>query len=321
MEVAIPMKSNISKGLESKVSRSKIFKTSLAIVLIVFAFTMSSPSSFFQFVKPVEAAGTLTSIGIFPANNIVNTRTTYDITFKTATTGTIKIIQMSFPSGFDVSAATRYLERSGIGSGSLSAQSSTNLIYTVTNPVSVPAGTIIRLEIGRIVNSDTAGSFKVIISTFNTGNNNIDFAQSPSFPIKDITGDDVSTGFMIRKTLKDDTAGHGHAWNPNFATTNFVISDSDISGSDNDIFVSVGVTGDLCTAGSWDTVTHNIFVHCATAPGDGSILHYLIIKLPPHVVTSSLAVSSSESTSSAQSTSSQDLESVRAHDQIASEFP
>lgn len=306
--------------LRSKKTFKRFFKTSLVLVLIVFAFTMSSPSSFLH-LKHAEAAGTLTGVRIIPMSNVVNERATYDFFFTTATTGTIKIIQMSFPSSFDVSAATKLIERSGIGSGSLSAQSSTNLIYTVTSPVSVPAGTTIRLEIGRVVNSNTAGNFKVIISTFNTGNNNIDFALSPSFPIKDITGDDVSTGFMLRKTLKDDTAGHGHAWNPNSATTNFVISDSDISGSDDDIFVSVAVTGDLCSAGSWDTATHNIFVNCATAPGDGSILHYLIIKLPPHVVTSSLAVSSSESTPSPQSTSSQDLESVRAHDQIASEFP
>ena len=95
------MKSIVSKGLESKKeekkrSKIKFFSTSLALVLIVFAFTMSSPNSFFQIVKPAMAAGILTSMDILPTNNIVNTRTTYDIIFKTATTATIKKIEMDF---------------------------------------------------------------------------------------------------------------------------------------------------------------------------------------------------------------------------------
>jgi hypothetical protein len=113
--------------------------------------------------------------------------------------------------------------------------------------------------------------------------------------------------------LLDDTAGHAHAWNPNFAATNFIISDSDISGSNNDIFVSVAATGTICTAGAWETATNSIFVQCATAPPDGSILHYFIIKLPQHVVISSASVS--------EPNSSNNLESVRSHDQISSEFP
>ena len=114
------MNSNKSQGLKPKKEKtSKIFRTSLALTLVVFAFTMSSPSSLFQIIKPAEAA-TLTSVFIIPTNNIVNTKTTYDIFFKTATTGTIKFIHMTFPSGFDVSAATKLIERSGIGSGSLS---------------------------------------------------------------------------------------------------------------------------------------------------------------------------------------------------------
>lgn len=194
----------------------RIFKSSLSILLIVFAFTMLFPFSSFQIIKPVMAAGTLTSVAIIPTNNIVNNRTTYEIFFKTATTDIIKTIQMSFPSGFDVSAATTLIERSGIGSGSLSAPSSNTLIYTVKSPVSVPAGTSITLEIGGVTNSDTAGSFKVSIKTQNTIPVVIDGPTlSGSFPIKDITGNDPSPNSMIRKSLKDDAAENAQAWTIN----------------------------------------------------------------------------------------------------------
>ncbi len=314
------MKSTVSEGLEPKKGKtSKILRTSLALVLIIFAFTISSPYSLSQIVKPVSAAGTLSSIAIMPSNNIVNTRTTYEVMFKTATTGTIKTIHMTFPNDFDLSAATRIIEKSGIGSGSLSLScsiSSCDLKYIVSSPVSVPAGTSIRLEIGRIINSDTAGSFKVGIST--EAQVILDGpTQSPSFPIKDITGNDVSPNFMIRKTLHDDSPGNLNGWNPNGATQSFTIGDNDVSVGD---FVSVtlGDSNKICGV---DGVGGTSFaVVCNPAPGNGAFLNYLITKqLPVHVVTSSVSVSSSESSS--QSNSSNNLESVRAHDQIASEFP
>jgi hypothetical protein len=178
-----------------------------------------------------------------PTNNIVNTRSTYDIFFKTGTTGTIKTIHMTFPSSFDVSIANKLIKRSGIGSGSLSAPSSTTLIYTVSNPVSVPAGTTITMEIARIINSDTAGDFQVSIATEDTTPIIIDDpTDSYSFPVKDITGNDVSPNFMIRKTLLDDSVGNAKGWNPSGATNLFTISDSgiDITGSAKDSnFVSI----------------------------------------------------------------------------------
>jgi hypothetical protein len=131
------------------------------------------------------AAGTLTSVFILPTNNIVNTKTTYDISFKTATTGTIKTIHMTFPSSFDVTAAYKLIEKNGIGSGSLSAASKTTLVYTVSNPVSVPAGMTIRLEIDRVVNSNVGANFQMSITTENTIPTIIDGpTKCFSFPIK-----------------------------------------------------------------------------------------------------------------------------------------
>jgi hypothetical protein len=65
------------------------------------------------------AAGILTRVFILPMDNIVNTKTRYDISLKTATTGTIKTIPMTFPSSFDVTGAYKLIEKHGIGSGSL----------------------------------------------------------------------------------------------------------------------------------------------------------------------------------------------------------
>lgn len=271
---------------------NKAIKISLSLALMIFVLTMTPATTFFQSAQ----AATLTTITILPANNIVNTRTTYDIMFKTATTATIKTIEMTFPSAFDLSPATRYIEKVGIGSGSLSNPSSNTLIYTVNNPESISAGTNIRLEIGKIVNSNTAGSFTVGITTKNTAGSVIDGpTQSSSFPIKDITGNDVSPAFMIRKTLNDDPAGNGHGWDPNSGVTSFSITDDDVTGPLGGIFVDIYVHPDIdnCRVRELQPIIGGFIINCSTPPADTRALHYLITKLPEHVVTSSLSVSSS----------------------------
>jgi len=253
---------------------------------------MSYPSSFFQIVKPVAAAK-LPAPTVIPSNNLVNTRTTYDIIFTTATTGTIKTIVMTFPSGFSLAFVPALIERSGIGDGLLSV-SGTTLSYTVSNPVNVPAGTIIKLEIGRIGNSDKWGAYSVGVSTQDTLTNVIDgMTPSWSFRIKDIKGNDISPSFMVRKTLYDDAAGHAHGWDPDASTTSYAIYDSDIAGASDDEFVSVMIrygNAVYCTGATADT---GLFVvHCNSAPGDSAVLDYIITRLPAHVVTSTVVDSS-----------------------------
>jgi len=259
-----------------------------------------------------------------PSNNIVNTRTTYEVMFKTATTGTIKTIHMTFPNDFDLSAATRIIEKSGIGSGSLSLSCSISrcdLKYIVSSPVSVPAGTSIRLEIGRIINPDTAGSYKVGIST--EAQLILDGpTQSPSFPIKDITGNDVSPNFMIQKILTDEPNGNNLGWNPDGVGTNFVIEDSDIKAPLSNIHISLNTQSSVAGEGGCTVFLIELVAFhftCSSPPPNHAKLHYLIIKLPAHITASSVSASSSESTP--QSNSSSNLESERSHDQIASEFP
>ena len=346
-------------GGKKKNTSKRIFKTSFTLLLIVFAFTMSSPSYFFQIVKPAEAAG-LTNVSVVPTSGIVNQRTTYDIFLRTATTATIRTIEMTFPPSFDITHANKLIEREGIRSGSLSSSGST-LKYTVNNPVRVPADTTIRLEITGII-AENAGTFTVSIRTLN-GNGQIDGPTSSlSFSIEDIgtndiaansvtssklaansvtsskiadnsiTGQDLSTSFTIRKTLQDDTIGHAHGWNPDTSTRAFAISDSDISGASSSEFVSVMVRSGnpaFCSAASGDTGVFGVY--CDSPPGNSAELNYIITKLPAHDdVTSTVSASQSLSASSSASPSVSssphtptlpDITSINRQDDIASEFP
>ena len=336
------MKSEVVKNQKT----TNIFKVSLTLTLIAFVFT-TSPTSYFGVIKSATAAGTLTSVSFVPSSNLATMMSTYDISFRTGTTGTIKTIEIHFPDGrFDVASATRYLERSGIGSGSLSVTNNpatdSIITYTVNNPKSVPAGTFIRLEIPRII-ANIAGSFQATITTKNTGGGIIDGPTlSSKFLISDvgttaiadnsITGQDISTGFTIRKNLQDDTTGHAHGWNPDTSTRAFTISDSDISGASSSEFVTVMVRSGnpvFCAAATGDTGLFGVY--CDSPPGNSAVLDYIITKLPAHDdVASSLSASSSESTPSSASPSLSssphtsalpDIASFNRQDDIASEFP
>ena len=286
---------NADLEVKKKKTSKNIFNISLSLVLIAFVFDMST-ESFFQVIKPAEAAG-LTNVSVVPTSGLVNQRTTYDIFLKTATTATIKTIEMTFPSSFHLGLATKYIERQGIGSGSLSSSGST-LKYTVNSPVSVPAGTTIRLEIARIIATTPSSSFTVSIRTLNTANSQIDGpTTSSSFTIESISSNDVSPSFMIRKTLLDDAAGHAHGWNPSGGANPLFVSDSDISGSPGNVFVSVMVPALICATSVIDTIGHIFIVLCNNSPPDNSKLDYVIIKLPANVVASSLSVSSSSPSS------------------------
>jgi len=108
-----------------------------------------------------------------------------------------------------------------------------------------------------------------------------------SFKIREITGNDVSPNFMIRKTLNDDAAGHGHGWDPDASTTSYAIFDSDIIGASDAEFVSVMIRNGNAVYCSATTADTGLFhVQCNSAPGNSAILDYIITKLPAHVVTS-----------------------------------
>jgi len=243
--------------------------------MITFSIVVYPAQSYFAFVKPVSAA-TLGDVRVVSMSNLATMQTTYDIIFTAATTAPISTVEINFGSNFNIVSATRLIENSGIGSGTLIVSGSI-LIYKVNNPVSIPAGTSIRLEIGRIV-AKLPGNFVVSITTKNAVGNIIDGPTSYAlFPISgvgtngnadnSITGNDVSPNFMVRKTLYDDAAGHAQGWDPNTSTTSYAIADSDILGASDDEFVNVMVRyGDLvyCTASA--AVTGLFVVHCNSAP-------------------------------------------------------
>ena len=278
-----------------------IFKITLCLTLMVFVLTMTPASSFLQIIKPAMAAG-LTGVYVVPASNIVNERATYAIFLKLATTATIETIQINFPPSFDLAVATRLIENSGIGSGSLSVSGST-LEYIVSNPVSVSAGTNIKLEIGRVV-ANTPGSFTVSVSTLNSGGGTIDGpTSSSSFTIKSITssdiadntitGNEISPGFMVRKTVSDDDAGHAVGWDPNGVKNQLRISEPNAK-ADSLVFIAIfNNFPSACTGNSSIDPSPAIFVTCSTAIGDHAQLNYILFNLPNQVVTSSLPVSES----------------------------
>ena len=288
---------NLASSIIFKIPYTFVF--ALVILLLL---TTSSTTSFRQLIIPAEAAQ-LTNVNIVPSNNIVNTRTTYDIIFNTATTGTIKTIEMNFPSSFDVRFTfgpnPKLIDKIGIGSGSLSnggpSDSSTKLVYTVNSPVSVPAGTRIRLEIGRIDNSEltTSNFHQVTITTKNTGGNTIDGPTlSETFIMKGIEGRDIDPNFMIRKTLLDNTAGHTRGWDPNGVTTDFTIFDHDVQTDEeaqDQTFVTL-MLRDSHSSKAICMVNHTNFEHflmnCTSAPPSDAELHYEIHKLPDHRITS-----------------------------------
>ena len=100
---------------------------------------------------------------------------------------------------------------------------------------------------------------------------------------------------MKRVTLNDDAAGNSHGWKPGTGTGGFIIRDTDISGSINNIQIEAWSLGNDCkTVASIDTVEHFFQLSCGiTVPASNAVLHYVITKLPANVVTSSLSASSS----------------------------
>jgi subtilisin len=234
-----------------------------------------------------------------PTNNIVNTNSFYDVVFLTATSGVIKTIQVTFPAGTTIPSGAFFNEAEGIGPGTASKSGQT-ITYTVTNAVNVPAGTKIRLEFANINNPlSPSSNYKVTVTTRDSANAVIDGpTQSTAYSIKQIGKNVIADGhitstkpaesFMKKVMLRDTAAGNARGWNPDGATTTFIISEP-LAGNPSNFGSSATinvedpvVTDPLCNAGQ--VFGGVISVVCATAPTDGSDLDYTITNLPPNVV-------------------------------------
>lgn len=168
----------------------KIIGTSLVLGLIIFASSIT-PGPDFSVVKPAMAAGTLTRVNIVPLTNLAFYDTTLEFFFRTATTGTIKTIEIVFPvvgAAIDVRNAT-LIERSGLEPGTISGSfdpttGQPKLTYTITTPSSVTSNQNVRLEVAKIV-FRVVDPLSATITTKGTTGNIIDGpTQSPKFNMK-----------------------------------------------------------------------------------------------------------------------------------------
>jgi hypothetical protein len=236
----------------------------------------------------------------FQSTDIVSSTGIYEVTFITSTTGAIDKIEIVFPPGTNV-GPSGVIEKVGIGGGTLTKVGST-LTYEVTTPVSIPAGTFIRLEIVNVKNpSNPSTTFTATITTRDSGGAIIDGPSSTNvYSLRQIGTNDIADssitsskpneGFMKRVTLQDNAAGNALGWNPNGVSTLFTISESAIVMHDEVFFIIEVREGPVvfshpdCGVATHSAEEETFTVACAaSAPSDGSELHYVVGNLPPHV--------------------------------------
>lgn len=169
----------------------------------------------------VAYAASLTGVYSSPSSTIANRGSQFAIQFTTATTGTISSIELAFPEGTNFSV-TDVFEVQNIGAGTLSSVGST-LIYTVSSPTSVPAGTEISLFLVKVRNSPTAGSTSLSITT-KDGTDVIDGPTPASFGLISVVTASANGNFGIGTTSpvqKLDVIG-------NIRLTGNIVSPNDI---------------------------------------------------------------------------------------------
>jgi hypothetical protein len=165
------------------------------LITVITAFSSINANYYYYYNVQSAFAAPLFSLSASPSNNIVNTKSIYEITFTTATTSTIKSVEIIFPRGSTMSG-TQLIERVGIGPGIISTGSGPNgpvLTYTISSPVSIAAGIPIRFELANIVNTNTAGNAAISITTKDTNGAVIDGpTNSVAYPIRQIASGDIA---------------------------------------------------------------------------------------------------------------------------------
>jgi hypothetical protein len=238
------------------------------------------------------------------SNNIVNKQAIYEVSFTTQTSGTIHRIELVFPVGTVVDGRL-LIEREGIGPGPLVSSGNT-LTYIVNNPVPVPEGTHIRLEIGNIRNPSTFDvPLTITITTRGALNAIIDGPTATNaYIMKQIGSEDlangavtteklangavtsgkVSSSFMVSRILNDGQNG----WDPDgvILPKNFIIGDSAVKASNSHVYLSVDEPSDtgpllvnvICMV---EGITDGAFeVVCNAPPAETSKLRYTVINQP-----------------------------------------
>jgi len=107
----------------------------------------------------------LTNVVISPSNNEPSRGNQFVVMFTTTKTDVIKTIEIQFQSGTKCKPEIPNLAN-GIGPGTLTCDTNTGLAtYTVTSPVSVPAGTTITMLLGKTIHSPDRGCFFASLTT------------------------------------------------------------------------------------------------------------------------------------------------------------
>ena len=236
-------------------------------------------------------------------NNIVGAQSYFDVVFVTSTTGTIKFIDITFPTGTVIGASINLAEREGIGAGSAIKTSDTVIRYTVTSAVSVPAGTKIRLEFFNIVNPTLPSTgYKVTVTTRTAGGTAIDGPTlSNSLNIKRISTEQIANGaitstkpaesFMKKVRVLDNPIGHAVGWNPNGVDTDFdIVEEQVIVGGGEfgfaDIIVNIQATvqPSICNVVGYFNGPNRFQIDCTEPPDEGSFLNYVVVNLPENII-------------------------------------
>jgi hypothetical protein len=177
----------------------------------------SAPSSIGQNGKDGDftTQAALSSVTVKPSNNIVNTRAFYDITFTTASSGSIHKIIIDFPSGTGIGVDNLLVDTSGIGPGTAAKTGPLQITYTVANPTLIPPGRTIKLELSTIENPPNPGPSKeIMVTTKRPAGTTIDGpTQSADYRIKQIGTDDIADGsivpFVIERSGSTVSVGPG----------------------------------------------------------------------------------------------------------------
>ena len=146
----------------------------------------------------------LTPLQAFPTNGFVNNRAFYDISFQTASSGTIRFVSLTFPAGTQVSQAA-VVEVSGIGDGTFSSSGQT-MTYTVKSPTPIAAGLTIRLQVDYVLNPPTpspASGYKIQVTTKDTNGATIDSGSTSGYVIKQIQQQDIGNNQIYSSNIQD----------------------------------------------------------------------------------------------------------------------
>ena len=148
-------------------------------------------------------AGALTNVFALPSNNLFKGTGFYNVGFTTATTGTIKTIEITFPAGFSAAGA-KLIQSVGMGAGSISISGQV-VKYTITTAVSVTAPKAMMIMIGNVVNPAVTSN-QVSITTKTAAAAIIDGpTNSATFTLTRVTNSMVQSAIALTGNVTIDS--------------------------------------------------------------------------------------------------------------------